>query len=126
VILATPAQNAALEAALAVLMDALPNHAFQGKVVLPIVTGIEPRDRLAADLQLRPILRSKGAQNLLASVYVQDDETSCDEDGTIQIAPPLEKRLIGATADLFTPSKGLRPSQTLACQSFERDPDHAA
>jgi len=128
VILAAPAHNGALEAALAALMDALPNHAFQGKVVLPIVTGNEPRDRLAADAELRPMLRSKGAKNLLASVHVQDDETSCNEDGTIQIAPPLEERLIGATGDLFTPRrpKASRPAQTLARQSFERDPDHAA
>jgi FMN reductase len=55
-VVATPVYQAAYSGLLKVFLDVLPQFAFRGKSVLPIVTGGSPAHVLAVDYALRPIL----------------------------------------------------------------------
>ncbi len=64
IIVATPVYQAAYSGLLKVFLDLLPQFAFRGKAVLPIVTGGSPAHVLAVDYALRPVLANLGAAHV--------------------------------------------------------------
>lgn len=87
VLVASPVYKAAYSGLLKTLLDLLPQFAFAGKVVLPIVTGGSPAHVLAIDYALRPVLTSLGADHVVPGWFVLDrhitirgDEAGLDPD----------------------------------------------
>ncbi|MBE3013272.1 NADPH-dependent FMN reductase [Microbispora sp. NEAU-D428] len=72
VLVASPVYKAAYSGLLKTLLDLLPQFAFAGKVVLPIVTGGSPAHVLAIDYALRPVLTSLGADHVVPGWFVLD------------------------------------------------------
>src|SRR6476659_5630629 len=70
IIVATPVYQAAYSGLLKVFLDLLPQFAFRGKAVLPIVTGGSPAHVLAVDYALRPMLSALGAAHVTPGWFV--------------------------------------------------------
>ena len=91
VVVATPVYKAAYSGLLKVFLDALPQHALDGKVVLPLATGGTLAHLLALDYALRPVLVALGASHVTAGRFVLD--THLDPgDGTGEGAVVLDER----------------------------------
>ncbi|WP_327046232.1 NADPH-dependent FMN reductase [Microbispora sp. NBC_01189] len=81
VLVASPVYKAAYSGLLKTLLDLLPQFAFTGKVVLPIVTGGSPAHVLAIDYALRPVLTSLGADHVVPGWFVLDRHIVLRDDG---------------------------------------------
>ncbi|GGO23669.1 FMN reductase (NADPH) [Microbispora rosea subsp. aerata] len=78
VVVASPVYKAAYSGLLKALLDLLPQFAFAGKVVLPLVTGGSPAHVLAIDYALRPVLTSLGADHVVPGWFVLDRHITID------------------------------------------------
>lgn len=128
VIIATPVYKAAYSGALKAFLDILPQHAFAGKVVLPIVTGGSPAHMLAMDYALKPVLAALGARYVLTGVYATESQIRTREDGSLELDDNIALRLEDALqrfseslawsahleSRIATPSASL-PSTSIRC-----------
>ena len=87
VIVATPVYQAAYSGLLKVFLDLLPQFAFRGKAVLPIVTGGSPAHVLAVDYALRPVLANLGAAHVGQGWFVPSSHIRQWADGGVLIDP---------------------------------------
>src|SRR5207342_199153 len=67
--------------------DLLPQFAFRGKAVLPIVTGGSPAHVLAVDYALRPVLANLGAAHIGQGWFVPSSHIRQWPDGGVLINP---------------------------------------
>lgn len=74
VVVASPVYKAAYSGLLKALLDLLPQFAFNGKVILPIVTAGTRADALAIDYALRPVLTALGADHVIPGCFVLDTQ----------------------------------------------------
>jgi len=75
VVVASPTYKATYTGLLKSFLDALPSSAFDGTVVVPLITVGHPSHTLAADLHRRPLLLELGAIAPTPSVVINVDET---------------------------------------------------
>lgn len=85
-VIATPIYKASFSGLLKLFLDAQPQFAFAGKVILPIATGGSPAHVLALDYAIRPVLQSMGARHVVQSVFVRASDLEIDGD-EINVAP---------------------------------------
>jgi FMN reductase len=71
-VLVTPVFKAAYSGALKIFLDALPQSALAGKVVLPIAIGGTLAHLLAIDYALRPVLASMGSPHVVGALFLLD------------------------------------------------------
>ena len=110
-VVATPVYQAAHSGLLKVFLDVLPQSAFRGKSVLPIVTGGSPAHVLAVDYALRPILSSLGAAHIGQGWFVPSSHIRVFADGGLVIDPSSLTPLAQVT-DEFLDLIGARPAAT--------------
>ncbi len=111
VVLATPVYKAAYSGLLKTFLDALPQYAFAGKPVLPLVTGGSPAHVLVLDYALRPVLHSLGAAPVVAGWFVPSDHLRRYPDGGLLVEPASAGPIADVT-DGFLAVLGGRPSWT--------------
>jgi SsuE family FMN reductase len=87
VVVATPVYQAAYSGLLKVFLDLLPQFAFRGKAVLPIVTGGSTAHVLAVDYALRPVLATLGATHIGQGWFVPSAHIRQWGDGGVLIDP---------------------------------------
>ena len=112
-VVATPVYQAAYSGLLKVFLDVLPQFAFRGKSVLPIVTGGSPAHVLAVDYALRPILSSLGAAHTGQGWFVPSSHIRVFADGGLVIDPSSLTPLAQVT-DEFLDLIGARSAVTVA------------
>ena len=110
-VVATPVYQAAYSGLLKVFLDVLPQFAFRGKSVLPIVTGGSPAHVLAVDYALRPILSALGAAHVGQGWFVPSSHIRVFADGGLVIDPSSLTPLAQVT-DEFLDLVGARPAPT--------------
>ncbi|HEY0453698.1 NADPH-dependent FMN reductase [Actinophytocola sp.] len=108
VVVASPVYKAAYSGVLKVLLDLLPQLAFAGKAVLPILTGGGPAHALAVDYALRPVLSTLGAQHVVQGAYVLDKHIERTATG-ITLAADATRPLLDAV-DGFSRTLHARPT----------------
>ncbi|NUP49048.1 MAG: NADPH-dependent FMN reductase [Catenulispora sp.] len=74
VIIATPVYKASYTGLLKAFLDLLPEDAFAGKVVLPLVTGGTIGHLLTIDYALRPVLTALGADHVVQGRFLLDSD----------------------------------------------------
>ncbi|MET3806268.1 SsuE family FMN reductase [Nakamurella sp. UYEF19] len=87
VVVVSPVYKAAYSGLLKVFLDLLPQRAFRGKAVLPLVTGGSPAHVLAVDYALRPVLTSLGADHVGQGWFVLSSHIRVYPDGGVLIDP---------------------------------------
>lgn len=87
VVVVSPVYKAAYSGLLKVFLDLLPQFAFRGKSVLPLVTGGSPAHVLAVDYALRPVLNSLGAAHIGQGWFVLASHITVFPDGGVLIDP---------------------------------------
>ena len=87
IVVATPVYQSAYAGLLKVFLDLLPQFAFRGKAVLPLVTGGSPAHVLAVDYALRPVLSSLGAAHIGQGWFVPSSHIRQWPDGGVLIDP---------------------------------------
>ena len=110
-VVATPVYQTAYSGLLKVFLDVLPQFAFRGKSVLPIVTGGSPAHVLAVDYALRPILSSLGAAHIGQGWFVPSSHIRVFADGGLVIDPSSLTPLAQVT-DEFLDLVAARPAAT--------------
>jgi FMN reductase len=86
VVVGTPVYKAAYSGLLKVLLDLLPQHALDGKAVLPLATGGTTAHVLAIDYALRPVLASMGAAHIAPGWFTLDKDIALDAGGGVVLA----------------------------------------
>lgn len=86
-VLGSPVYQAAYSGLLKTFLDLLPQYAFRGKAVLPVVTGGSPAHVLAVDYALRPVLHSLGADHVGPGWFVLSGHVRLYPDGGAVLAP---------------------------------------
>ena len=110
-VVATPVYQAAYSGLLKVFLDVLPQFAFRGKSVLPIVTGGSPALVLAVDYALRPILSALGAAHIGQGWFVPSSHIRVFADGGLVIDPSSLTPLAQVTNE-FLDLVSARPAAT--------------
>jgi SsuE family FMN reductase len=87
IVVVSPVYKAAYSGLLKVFLDLLPQFAFRGKSVLPLVTGGTPAHVLAVDYALRPVLNSLGAAHIGQGWFVLASHIRVFPDGGVLIDP---------------------------------------
>lgn len=87
VVIGSPVFKAAYSGLTKVFLDLLPQFAFRGKAVLPVVTGGTPAHVLAVDYALRPVLTSLGATHVGQGWFVLADHVQLYPDGGVLLDP---------------------------------------
>lgn len=100
VVIATPIYQASYSGVLKVFLDALPQTALRGKVVLPIATGGSLAHCLALDYALHPVLAAMGATTVLHGVYVLDNQIQRNNGHTL-FDPLAQERVDNAVQTLL-------------------------
>ncbi|GAA2821761.1 NADPH-dependent FMN reductase [Crossiella cryophila] len=111
-VVASPVYKAAYTGVLKALLDLLPQFAFAGKVVLPLLTGGSPAHVLALDYALRPVLNSLGAHHIVQGYFVLDKLIERTESG-IALAEEAERNLL-SIVDTFSTAVHRRRGELLA------------
>ncbi|WHT21840.1 NADPH-dependent FMN reductase [Crossiella sp. CA-258035] len=111
-VVASPVYKAAYTGVLKSLLDLLPQFAFTGKVVLPLLTGGSPAHVLALDYALRPVLNSLGAHHVTQGYFVLDKLIQRTDTG-ITLAPEVESALL-SIVDTFSAAVHRRHGELLA------------
>lgn len=120
-VLGSPVYQAAYSGLLKTFLDLLPQNAFRGKAVLPVVTGGSPAHVLAVDYALRPVLHSLGADHVGPGWFVLARHVRLYPDGGAVLDPeaatPLAEvtggflRQLDARALLTQPTTPAPPAQ---------------
>lgn len=87
IVVGSPVYKAAYSGVLKAFLDLLPQFAFRGKSVLPIVTGGSPAHVLVIDYALRPVLTSLGAAHIGQGWFVLAGHVRLFEDGGVVLDP---------------------------------------
>jgi FMN reductase len=98
IVIATPIYKASYTGVLKAFLDLLPQFAFAGKVVLPLVTGGTLAHVLALDYALRPVLVALGAQHVVNGLFLLDKTLAVSERG-LALDAEIEQRLAGILDD---------------------------
>ena len=127
--------QAAYSGLLKVFLDLLPQFAFRGKAVLPIVTGGSPAHVLAVDYALRPVLANLGAAHVGQGWFVPSAHMRQWPDGGVLIDPaslgpdrPGDRRIPGhprrtAGRRSAVPTSGGRAWRRRGSRRLPGDPD---
>lgn len=83
VVVASPVYKAAYSGVLKTFLDLLPQLAFAGKVVLPLLTGAGPTHTLAVDYALAPVLSALGAHHVVRGAFVLDKHIERTQTGAL-------------------------------------------
>ena len=110
IVIATPVYKAAYAGSLKVLLDLLPQTAFQGKTVLPLATAGSPSHMLALDYALRPVLQALGSRQILPGVYATDAQINVLAEGGAHVEGDLQRRLHDGLDNLVAESRVSRHS----------------
>lgn len=78
VVVGTPVYKASYSGVLKTFLDLLPQKAFAGKTVLPLVTGGTIAHLLSIDFALRPVLNTLGPRHVVAGRFVLDTHLAKD------------------------------------------------
>ena len=105
VVIVSPVYKAAYSGLLKVFLDLLPQLAFRGKSVLPLVTGGTPAHVLAVDYALRPVLNSLGADHIGQGWFVLTSHIRVFPDGGVLI-DPASARPVAEVTESFLASLG--------------------
>jgi FMN reductase len=100
VLVASGVYKAAYSGVLKLLLDLLPQFAFAGKVVLPVLVGGSPAHVLAVDYALRPVLSALGAHHVVPGWFVLDRHIERTATG-VRLAAEAERPLLGVV-DTFS------------------------
>lgn len=105
VVVASPIYKAAFSGALKVILDLLPEAAFEGKAVLPIVTAGGPAHFLSIDYALKPVLAALKPRHIGNGFYATDSELPRGTDGSVSLPAEVEARF-NSTLDSFADHLG--------------------
>lgn len=83
VVVGSPVFKASYSGLLKTFLDLLPQYAFRGKDVLPIMTGASAGHVLAVDHALRPVLGSMGAAHIGQGRFVLSEHVTLFPDGGV-------------------------------------------
>jgi SsuE family FMN reductase len=84
-VIASPVYQSSFSGLLKVFLDLLPQFAFRGKAVLPLLTGGSTAHVLAVDYALRPVLASLGASHIAPGWFVPSRHIRPYPDGGVLI-----------------------------------------
>ncbi len=101
IVVVSPVYKAAYSGLLKVFLDLLPQFAFRGKSVLPLVTGGTPAHVLAVDYALRPVLNSLGAAHVGQGWFVLASHIKVFPDGGVLIDPASAAPVAEVTEDFL-------------------------
>lgn len=105
VIISTPVYNSSFSGVLKALLDLMPQYAFSGKTILPIVVGGTLNHLLSIDYAIKPLLSAMGSTHILKGVYIVNSQIQFDEQGCIQLDNEIEERLQASVQELVTTVK---------------------
>ena len=74
IVLLTPIYKASFTGILKTYIDLLPEKAFVGKTIIPIIVGGTERHQLVIDFSLKPLASALGATQILQGVFVHDQQ----------------------------------------------------
>lgn len=112
VVVASPVYKAAYSGVLKTLLDLLPQLAFAGKIVLPLLTGAGPTHALAVDYALRPVLSALGAHHVVRGAFVLDKHIERTQTGALLAVDAA--RALHDVVDGFSRSLHARPALVAA------------
>jgi FMN reductase len=107
-IIATPVYKASYTGVLKTFLDLLPQTGLAGKTILPIATGGTIAHLLTIDYAIKPVLSALGARDILAGIYIVDNQIQIQESG-VQLAEEIEQRLVSSLQDLIKTLAELAP-----------------
>jgi GNAT superfamily N-acetyltransferase len=110
---ATPVYQAAYSGLLKVFLDLLPQFAFRGKAVLPLVTGGSPAHVLAVDYALRPVLSQLGAAHIGQGWFVPSAHIRQWGDGGVLIDPASLAPIAQVTDEFLATVERLTSTATI-------------
>ena len=93
VIVTTPIFKASFSGILKTYLDLLPQHALDGKVVLPLALGGSPAHVLAIKYALEPVLSELGAQHIIQGAYTIDHQVKRADNGRFEMEREAARRL---------------------------------
>lgn len=93
VIVTTPIFKASFSGILKTYLDLLPQHALDGKVVLPLALGGSPAHVLAIKYALEPVLSELGAQHIIQGAYTVDHQVKRAKNGRFEMEREAARRL---------------------------------
>lgn len=102
VIISTPVYKSSYTGVLKALLDLMPQYAFAGKTILPIVTGGTINHLLSIDYAIKPLFSAMGATHILRGVYIVSSQIQFDEQGHIQLDNEIEERLQASIQELVS------------------------
>ncbi|MEH1806260.1 NADPH-dependent FMN reductase [Nostoc sp.] len=100
VIISTPVYNSSYTGILKALLDLMPQYAFSGKTILPIVTGGSINHLLSIDYAIKPLFSAMGATHILKGVYVVSSQIQFNEQKKIQLDSDIDQRLKASIQEL--------------------------
>lgn len=93
VIALSPVYKGSYTGILKAYLDLLPEKAFAGKLVVPIVTGGTIAHLLALEYALKPIFSILGAREILHGVFILDWTLGHDDEGRLVFSDDLLSRM---------------------------------
>lgn len=102
VIISTPVYNSSYTGALKALLDLMPQYAFAGKTILPIVIGGSINHLLSIDYAMKPLFSAMGATHIQRGVYVVSSQIQFDQHAQIQLDSEIEERLQVSIQELIS------------------------
>jgi FMN reductase len=93
VIVLSPVYKGSYTGILKAYLDLLPEKAFAGKLIVPIVTGGTIAHLLAIEYALKPIFSILGAREILHGVFILDWTLGHDSEGRLVLSDDLLSRM---------------------------------
>jgi FMN reductase len=93
IVVCSPVYKASYTGILKAFLDLLPQSGFQGKTVLPLVTGGTPAHTLMIDYALRPVLIALGASHIVSGLFLLDKHLGRTESGGLSMDADSSQRL---------------------------------
>lgn len=112
IIVASPVYKASYTGVLKLFLDALPQKALAGKIVLPLVIGGTIAHLLSVEYALKPVLSVLGARHVLGGVFAVDQWVSRTADGGFELSAELVDRLTASIGELVEALQGLESRKT--------------
>lgn len=108
VVLGTPVYQSSFTGLMKVWFDSLATGAFDGRPVLPVVTGASAADSLAVHRALVPVLTGMGAVHVAEGPFVLDRLLVQDHGDVWTLDPEVETVLDGAVEEFSAHLGGAR------------------
>jgi len=93
VMVLSPVYKGSYTGILKAFLDLLPEKAFLGKIIAPIVTGGTIAHLLSIEYALKPIFSIMGAKEILHGVFILDNTIQRDEAGNLFFQSDIEGRI---------------------------------